>query len=39
LAQLHSNDMAKRNYVGHYTPEGLSPTDRAVQLGIYEQIG
>ena len=28
-AVQHSQDMIDRNYFGHYTPEGLSPQDRA----------
>ena len=32
-AQAHSEDMAKRNYFGHYTPEGKSPVDRVVAAG------
>jgi len=29
IAEAHSKDMAKRNYVSHVTPEGLDPTARA----------
>ncbi|WP_330204788.1 CAP domain-containing protein [Cyanobacterium sp. Dongsha4] len=38
-AQLHAEDMAKRNYFSHGTPEGLSPTDRYVKLGGLNGIG
>jgi uncharacterized protein YkwD len=34
LAKMHATDMAERNYFSHYTPEGLSPTDRAHALGF-----
>lgn len=34
LARNHSADMAVRNYVDHYTPEGKSPTDRATNAGF-----
>ena len=34
LAKLHATDMANRNYFSHYTPEGLSPIDRALALGF-----
>jgi uncharacterized protein YkwD len=34
LAKDHSKDMQIRNYFLHETPEGLTPTDRAVQKGI-----
>ncbi len=33
VARGHSLDMASRNYFAHETPEGLTPTDRAEQLG------
>ena len=29
----HANDMAKRGYYEHDTPEGLDPTDRALTSG------
>lgn len=32
-AQLHSDDMAKRNYFDHQTPEGSRMTDRADAFG------
>ncbi|MBF2057289.1 MAG: CAP domain-containing protein [Cyanobacterium sp. T60_A2020_053] len=32
-AQLHAEDMARRNYFNHNTPEGLSPSDRYINLG------
>jgi uncharacterized protein YkwD len=34
LAKMHATDMANRNYFSHYTPEGLSPVDRAQALGL-----
>ena len=34
LAKDHSEDMQKRFYFSHDTPEGLNPTDRAVKNGI-----
>lgn len=33
IARGHSEDMAKRNYFGHQSPEGLSPTDRGKIAG------
>ena len=42
LAFTHSADMAMRNYFSHYTPEGLSPVDRSVAVGLstgWENIG
>ena len=33
VARLHSIDMGRNNYFAHDTLEGLSPTDRAVDLG------
>lgn len=33
IARGHSLDMATRNYFAHETPDGLSPSDRADQLG------
>ena len=33
IARGHSEDMALRDYFAHETPEGLTPTDRADQLG------
>lgn len=38
-AQLHAEDMAKRNYFNHETPEGLSPSDRYNKLGGLNGIG
>lgn len=34
LALAHANDMFKRGYFSHYTPEGLSPFDRMEKAGI-----
>lgn len=33
IARAHSEDMAKRNYFEHDTPEGLDPTDRGNAAG------
>ena len=38
IARGHSEDMARRNYISHYTPEGLSPTDRANKAGFKTTI-
>ncbi|MHB1130914.1 MAG: CAP domain-containing protein [Chloroflexota bacterium] len=34
VAQAHVDDMARRNYFSHTTPEGLSPWDRLRQAGV-----
>ena len=34
MARMHSEDMARRNYFAHETPEGLEPKDRGRALGI-----
>ena len=34
LARAHSQDMVKRNYFSHDTPEGLGPTDRLRRAGL-----
>jgi len=40
LARAHSDDMFRRGYFSHYTPEGLSPFDRMAKAGInYEYAG
>jgi uncharacterized protein YkwD len=40
LARVHSDDMFKRGYFSHYTPEGLSPFDRMEKAGInYQYAG
>jgi uncharacterized protein YkwD len=33
LAQNHAEDMAQRNYLSDFSPEGKSPSDRFIQLG------
>ena len=33
-ARAHSADMAARDYFSHVTPEGLSPSDRALAVGF-----
>lgn len=33
IARHHSQDMSRRNYFSHDTPEGLDPTDRAERAG------
>ena len=38
-AQGHAEDMAKRNFYGHDTPEGKSPTDRYQALGGKRGVG
>ncbi|HVA96795.1 MAG TPA: CvpA family protein [Candidatus Acidoferrales bacterium] len=37
LARAHANDMFKRGYFSHYTPDGLSPFDRMEKAGIHYQ--
>jgi len=37
LALAHADDMFKRGYFSHYTPEGLSPFDRMEKAGIMYQ--
>ncbi len=32
-AQSHAEDMLKRNYFSHYSPEGQTPTDRLTAVG------
>ncbi len=40
LARSHSQDMLKRGYFSHYTPEGVSPFDRMDAAGIdYQSAG
>jgi uncharacterized protein YkwD len=34
MARMHSEDMARRGYFAHETPEGLEPKDRGRALGI-----
>jgi uncharacterized protein YkwD len=34
LAQMHSEDMAERDFFGHINPDGKSPDDRRIELGI-----
>jgi len=38
-AGLHSDDMLRRNYFAHESPEGLSPTDRAKNAGYPRGAG
>jgi uncharacterized protein YkwD len=39
VARAHSEDMAKRGFFAHRTPEGLGPSDRAKAMGIrYERL-
>ena len=33
VARAHSDDMTRRGYFDHDTPEGLDPTDRAMRAG------
>ena len=39
LAQNHSDDMKKRGFFGHITPEGLSPDDRRSKMNISTPVG
>ncbi len=39
LAQQHADDMAKRNFFGHTNPEGLTPDDRRIAMGITTDVG
>jgi uncharacterized protein YkwD len=32
-AQRHAEDMLRRNYFGHYSPEGRTPSDRFLAVG------
>ncbi len=32
-AQMHAEDMLRRNYFSHYSPEGRSPSDRFAAVG------
>jgi len=34
IARTHSTDMAKRHYIAHVNPEGLTPSDRARSAGF-----
>lgn len=41
IAKAHSNDMADRNYLSHYNPEGLDPTARGLRNGYncHKELG
>jgi uncharacterized protein YkwD len=39
LAQLHSDDMVQRNFFGHINPDGETPNDRRLELGISTTVG
>jgi uncharacterized protein YkwD len=39
LAQLQSEDMVKRDFFGHINPDGESPEDRRIKLGITTAVG
>lgn len=40
VARAHSQDMLKRGYFSHFTPEGISPFDRMEKYGIeYQSAG
>jgi len=39
LAQLQSEDMAARNYFGHINPDGQTPDDRRIAMGITTSVG
>ena len=38
-AQFHAEDMMKRNYYAHVTPEGKTPTDRFQKIGGTKGVG
>jgi hypothetical protein len=38
-ARLHSQDMINQNYMGHYSPEGTSPSDRIEAQGYSNYTG
>lgn len=38
-AQLHAEDMMKRDFYAHVTPEGKTPTDRFQEMGGKEGVG
>lgn len=38
-AQLHAEDMMKRDFYAHVTPEGKTPTDRFQEIGGKEGVG
>ncbi len=39
LAQNHSDDMWNRGYFGHVSPDGQTPDDRRLALGITTEVG
>lgn len=39
LAQKHSDDMNARDFFGHMNPDGKSPDDRRLALGISTEVG
>jgi len=39
LAQNYSDDMMARNFFGHISPDGKTPDDRRLALGITTQVG
>lgn len=39
LAQKHSDDMNARNFFGHINPDGKSPDDRRLAMGISTEVG
>lgn len=39
LALLHSEDMVLRDFFGHINPDGETPNDRRLQLGIPTPVG
>lgn len=39
VSQEHAEDMLRRSYFGHRTPEGLGPSDRAQEDGYRSGIG
>jgi uncharacterized protein YkwD len=39
LARMHAEDMVARTYFGHINPEGETPNDRRIELGITTPVG
>lgn len=39
LAQLHTEDMKKRNFFGHINPDNETPDDRRKEAGIQTMVG
>lgn len=39
LAQSHTDDMYKRNFFAHINPDGETPNDRRLKMGIETRVG